>query len=349
MNSRNVQRSVHAHRIDRMHGDAPNLGPLIRVRGNEPPKGVRREKKRRVSGHSRRESVCGHRERQQRRRLVVVWSLVLLVMALGLLISALCFGLKPRVIRDASVIQKSGEGPVVSRRVSSRFKSPSESEALDRVRGALKIRDPDKVDESFRLGSARPEAVVDFLKNMEAMDGAITGLDWRSSMDANGLLLDGVVVNTKKEGQRRNRLALLTPDENGKWKIDFEAFSRSVNPSWNDLMAMKCDQALVRVMFAKDNYYNGPFMDESKWVCYGMVSPDQDVNLLGYCLRDSPQAVAMARMENEGRPMSGTKALKRVTLEIRRAADAESRQFEIRRVLAEDWVLSAVAFDQAGQ
>jgi hypothetical protein len=57
----------------------------------------------------------------------------------------------------------------------------------------------------------------------------------------------------------------------------------------------------------------------------------------------------MARMENEGKPMPGTNGLKRVTLEIRRVANSESRQFEISRVLAEDWVLSAIPFDQAGQ
>lgn len=343
MNPRDVQRSVHANRIERSTGDAPNLGPLIRFRGAELPKGTRRKKKRRdKSGRS-------HRERKLRRRLVVAWSLVFAVLALGLLVSALWFGLRDSMARNTAGIQESAEDLAASRRVASRFKSPTESEALDRVRRALKIRDPDKVADWFRLGSASPEAVVDFLKTMEAMDGVNAGLDWRSSMDANGLLLDGVVVNTRKEGKRRNRLALLTPDETGKWKIDFEAFARSVNPSWSDLMAMKGDHALVRVIFSKDTYYNGPFMDESKWICYGLASPDLDANLLGYCLRDSPQAVAMARMENEGKSMSGTKGLKRATLEIRRVAEAESRQFEISRVLAEDWVLSDIPFDQAGK
>jgi hypothetical protein len=36
----------------------------------------------------------------------------------------------------------------------------------------------------------------------------------------------------------------------------------------------------------------------------------------------------------------------RVTLEIRRTAGAESRQFEITRVLAEEWVLAAAPFDE---
>ena len=119
----------------------------------------------------------------------------------------------------------------------SRFESPSQQVALDWVKRALLIRESGKVAEFFRLGSASPAEVVDFLRDMEAVDGAVTGYDWLSSMDANGLLLDGVVVNTKLGDKPRNRLALLTPDEKGRWKIDFDAFARTVKPSWSELMA----------------------------------------------------------------------------------------------------------------
>ena len=99
-------------------------------------------------------------------------------------------------------------------------------------------------------------------------------------------------------------------------------------------------------MVGKDSYYNGLFRDESKWVCYAMGTPDHEVVLLGYCRKGSLQAAAMERIVAEDRLGEGGRALKRATLEIRRIAGAESRQFEIARVLAEDWVVSDKDFEE---
>ena len=121
-------------------------------------------------------------------------------------------------------------------------------------------------------------------------------------MDANGLLIDGVVVNTKAGYKQRNRLALLTPDEKGTWKIDFDAFARTVKPSWSELMSEDAGQGLVRVMVAKDSYFNGPFRDEARWVVMAWPRPTGQVVLLGYCRQGSPQAVAMERIMATGEP-----------------------------------------------
>ena len=110
----------------------------------------------------------------------------------------------------------------------------------------------------------------------------------------------------------------------------------------------------VRVNVAKDTYYNGPFRDDRQWVCYGMVSPDTEVVMLGYCRKDSPQARAMERIVMDENDLPGgmqgglpaaAKAPKRATLEVRRVEGAEARQFEITRVLAQDWIVSAKPFD----
>lgn len=276
----------------------------------------------------------------------MTWSAVFVVAVLGVLVLALWLWLRANMGRAGVATREKVAAPGVEKRVVSRFESPSEEVALGLVKHALLIRDPGQVTEFFHPGSASSEAVVDFLRDMEAVDGVLTGCDWLSSMDANGLLLDGVAVNTKDGDKPRNRMALLTPDETGRWKIDFDAFARTVKPAWSELMAMTSGQGLVRVMVVKDHYYNGPFRDETRWSCYGMASPDLDVVLLGYCRQGSPQAAALERIVANGNLRSGESGLKRVTLEIRRTAGAETRQFEITRVFAEEWVLSARAFDE---
>lgn len=279
-------------------------------------------------------------------KVLKTWSLVFAVAILGALVLTLWWWLRSNMNRADVAIQENAAAPRVEKRVVSRFESPSQEVALDLVKHALLIRESGKVAEFFHPGSASSEAVVDILRDMEAVDGVLTGCDWRGSMDANGLLLDGVTVNTKAGDKPRNRLALLTPDATGRWKIDFDAFARTVKPAWDELMSQDTGQGLVRVMVAKDNYFNGPFRDETRWSCYGMASPDLAVVLLGYCRQGSPQAAAMERIVANGNLRSGDPGLNRVTLEIRRTAGAESRQFEITRVWAEDWVLSATPFDE---
>jgi hypothetical protein len=340
MDPHDIQRAVRAKRIDRTAGDAPSLGRLGRLPGTGLQKGGRWKKKRRDQGR-------GSREQKRGRLRVFLWSGVLAVIAAGVLAAVVGIWLRSGMNRNK--LAASAQAAKPSARAVPRFESPTEEVAMARVTQALKIRDPGKVAEFFRMGSASPEVVVRFLSGMKELDGAITRCDWRSSMDANGLLLDGVVVNTRKEGKRRNRLAFLTPDQNGQWKIDFDAFARTVNPLWGELFETSADQGVVRILFAKDNYYNGPFSDEGKWVCYGMASPDLESGLLGYCRKGSPQAVAMARINWFAGMTPGNGRLQRATLEIRRVEGAASRQFEITRVLAEDWVMSAVPFDQQFQ
>jgi hypothetical protein len=245
-----------------------------------------------------------------------------------------------------------GDGHAREERVRnlSRFPSPAEQAALDIVRRALALRDPADVAVFFHQGSSAAEDVIAFLENMESMDGAITGYNWLSSMDANGILIDGVLVRTMSGGSQRERLALLTPDAQGAWKIDFDAFARTVKPSWGELLGMKADQALVRVIVTGDSYYNGRFRSESEWECYGLASPDTEHILTGYCRVNTPQARAMQKiLARAGETADGRGSLRRATLAIRRPVGAEDRQFEITRVLAEDWILTDKPFDGSAE
>ena len=305
------------------------------------PKEPRRRRGGRNSGDER-----SKRSRDARKKVVWNWSALLVLLVLGVLGFFLTTWTRSHMGRK---VGKPGEvaGTVVQERVASRFPSPTEDVALETVRQALAVRDPGKVEEYFRLGASTAEDVVAFLGKRTEIDGRIVGLDWLRSMDANGLLIDGVLVNTLLDSQPRNRVALLTPDPEGVWKIDFDAFARVVSPPWAELLDPGSEGGLVRVVTAPDSYFNGAFRDESEWACYGMASPDVDQILVGYCRRGSAQAKAMARImdQPDDGEFAGGRQIHRVTLELRRVPGGEARQFEITRVLAQDWIVAETAFD----
>ena len=331
MNSDGIKRSVKASRKDRSAGDAPNMGRVARMPGTGLPKGERRKRRKSVAGR-------GH-------RIINTWSVLLSALALGVLGIFVWLWVLPKMsFREEIAAASSGKAAGLVRRPP-RFPSPSEEDALATVKRALAVRNPGKIVDYFRPGTANSQEIVDFLASLEAGDGAIQHYEWLSSMDANGLAIDGVVVafRGREKDKPRNRVALLTPNEAGAWKIDFEAFARTVKPSWTELLDHQAPSAEVRVYAVKDTYYNGVFIDDTKWICYGLASPDTEQTLLAYCKIGSLQAAAMDWV------FSAENKMTRMTLEIRRVAGAEPRQFEISKVIAVDWVMSGVPFDQGFQ
>jgi len=284
----------------------------------------------RRSGTSRRERAKGN---PALRKLILSWSIVLGVGALAAIGIAVSLWILPLLHRRVGGITGQIIDPETRVRIVSRFASPSEDETIRLVKRAIANRDPSKVDELLQKGSSNAMEVIDFFKDSEARDGIVDRYEWLSSMDVDGLLLEGVHVTFKGRDKPVERLALLTPDEKGVWKMDFDAFARSVKPSWDALLGKRADQATVRVFVARDAYFNGPFSDDTKWVCYGIASPDIDELLSGYCKVGSPEEAAMEKLFAEGEKLT------RATLEIRRVKEADSRQFEITHMLAKDWVL----------
>lgn len=332
MKPNDVKRSVQSHREGRSAGDAPSMGRVARMRGTGLPRQVRRQR----SGEGGR----GSRGREYRKKLVRTWSLIMGGLAAASLVVVIFLWLGPKMKSAGSRAGQVSSGPRQEARVVSRFASPSEDEALALVKQALSIRESERVAGFFRPGAASPQEVVDFLAGMESVDGVVERYTWLSSMDANRLSIDGVLVSFKDPEKPRSRLALLTPDEAGTWKIDFDAFARTVKPSWDAILEKGAALAQVRVYVAKDSYYNGAFGDDRKWVCHRMASPDTEEMLLGYCKVGSRQAAALNWMFSKEGTMT------RAILEIRRVDGGESRQFEILQVIAEDWVVGEVPFDE---
>ncbi|RYD22711.1 MAG: hypothetical protein EOP88_07035 [Verrucomicrobiaceae bacterium] len=331
MKSDDIKRSVRSQRHDRHAGDAPNMGRVTRMPGTGLPKGERRKRKRSEGGRN-------SKVRQGRALSIKIWSVMLLFAALVCLGVGLWFGLRPGEEKLAGHAAPLPVEEVKPSRIS-RFPTPSEEETVEIVKKGLATREVAEVSNHFRTDIAQPAGVVEFLSSLPTRDGTVGNLEWLGSMDANNLQLEGVIVHFNSE-KPRNRIALLTPDPQGVWKMDFDAFARTVEPSWPDFLEKRADTIQARIYVGRDSYYNGPFSDESQWTCYGLASPDTDEVYYGYCKVNSPQAAALNRI------LSKDASLGRATVEMKRVPDAQARQYLISRVIAEDWVTGSVAFDQ---
>lgn len=282
--------------------------------------------------------------------IVVSWSFGVALITVGVFAAAFVVWLRPMMQREKDTGDRDRAAAEARARKISKHASPTESEAMDIVRRALAVRTPAEVPEWIRLGPATATEAVDFMKELRLRDGRVAEEIWWGSIDKNGLELEGVELIYGNGEIEKRRLAILTPDERGIWKLDYAAFVRWVNPPWSKLLEPEPDATTgklpageVRIYFVRDRYYNGPFMDEEVWAAYGMVSPDiKDELLVGYCRKGSPQHRAMELML-AGCPDG---QVLRATLSVRRVAEAERRQLEITRVLAEDWVTGEQAFDE---
>ena len=283
-------------------------------------------------------------QRQRQRNLqVLVWSVGIVLVSVVVLGAAFTLWLYPRLQGKAPVSKTQRAMAEERAKVVSKFKSPSRDEALALVKRALAVREAEQVAAVIRPGPMSPEEVVSYLDAMRAHEGQIKNYEWLSSVDKNGLSLEGVQVMFGTGSIAQNRLAFLTPDAKGVWKLDFAAFARWVKPAWKTLLDQDIGSGEVRVIACKDSYYNGPFKDESQWAAYKLISPDMEERLMGYCKIGSAQYRAMELLWRRGEI-----ALARVTLEISRlpaSEGAERSQFQITRVLAEDWVMADKPLD----
>ena len=327
MKTPDFQRGI-VSRHSRAEVEGPSIGRLSKLRDADLSNSEMRGRRR-------------NRGNPARSRALLIWSGALSVLTLIVIGLAVSFWLLPYLFRDPV-----GEvGPLVNRdaqvRVASKFPSPSREQALEMVKRAITNRDPNQLESLFRMGTASRAEILAFLNASDLRDGFIDRYEWLSSMDVNGLLLDGVLVVYGNRGKPVERLAFLTPDAVGNWKLDFDAFARTTKPSWQELLDKRAEQALVRVFVGHDVYYNGPFGDDKQWVCYGIASPDTESLLRGYCRVNSDISAAMDKLFLDGRKLS------RATLELRRVKDGEALQFEIIKLVSEDWVVAEPVSDKS--
>ncbi len=247
---------------------------------------------------------------------------------------------------NAIALAEKPEHAWIVERIKSKFKSPTEDEALAIVYSSVAASDEASVKKNFRLGSTDVATALKYLTEQHAKRGKPSGASWIGSIDVNDMLIEGVLLKWKNGDDIDSRHVFLTPNERGVWQVDFDSFAGKCMPEWDLFVSGEAAEGTVRIWFSSDNYYNGPFVDENKWVCYSMARPQSDQILTGYCKVGSPQAAAMSSIMQRLR-MKGksNRSSFPATLEISRPEGAERRQYEIKRVLAEDWVLSDKAYD----
>ena|GEM_PF-7040689 len=216
---------------------------------------------------------------------------------------------------------------------------PVHETAEELVEKALAVRDPSVMGDFFRLGQVSPQSALDFLMAMEREAGPVISCRWMGS-DQEGKSIVNLQVDYEKDEPRYKRLAFLVQDAgDGRWKVDFESFARTVDASWDEFLAGDVEVLKTRVLVGKYAYFSGAFSDEKEWECYSIETRDVDAVMIGYCRTGSPQAQALQEL------CSSDQTVRRVYLELAKVPGAEKRQFRITRVLASDWLMGDEPFD----
>ncbi|MDP4996262.1 MAG: hypothetical protein NWQ16_08590 [Akkermansiaceae bacterium] len=218
--------------------------------------------------------------------------------------------------------------------------SLDEESAKKLVREYLETTDSSLVNDHFIVHSDE-KRVIPALAELTSSEGPVTQLKWMGQVYSNNRVHDQVVVFREKEGEQKNRIALLFKGDDGTWRIDFDAYMRTSTPSWEDILSRNSETSVVRVFIGRYNYYNGIYSDDQIWQAYSIISPDVPEIIYGYVKKDSIQEIALSRIISAGREAP------RTVLGLLSKDDAGERQFEISRVYAEDWALAPEAYDES--
>ncbi len=331
MKKPNISRDVRS-RQERAAKSSHGLGHLGRNLDEKLYTGEKRERRR----HSREEMT--HLQNPSQRQAMVKASVILVAVTAAVLGIAIAFWLVPNFSERSSARAKeqaSAEATTpLPDRIRSRFPSPTAEKAVQLVKVAMACRDPEKISSFFRLGGATPTEVIDFLKDSEASQGPVKDWKWYGSADANKLQLDHVLLIYESLEKPVQRLAILTPDTKGEWQIDFAAFALIMKPTWSELLDGTAKRGVARVSLEVYTYFNGPFSNDQEWLCYQISTQDLEDPLRGYCKVGSTTAASIAKIFRDGKKVA------RGTVELQRVEGSERRQFEITRLVAEDWAVS---------
>ncbi|MDB6078844.1 MAG: hypothetical protein JWO82_2591 [Akkermansiaceae bacterium] len=204
---------------------------------------------------------------------------------------------------------------------------------------------PTDLPDIVRLAGRKPEALLAKLQEMAKDDGEVSNVSYIGPVQNLTQPLEAVLVSFRN---KRNRIALFCPDKQGQWLIDFDSYSRSTSTPWNELLSGGNAEATVRVYVSMDSYYNGRFSEESEWSCNGLASPDQPTLMFGYTPKNSPvdRAIRESLRFKLNSGLAESSRMLRMTLGIKHQEGDDKRQFEIVRVIADDWATPARALDE---
>lgn len=317
----------------RKFGEAPVLGKVPRTPGSG------------VSATS--EKHVRSRNKKKLTRFSLAWTFLLGFVAFSIIAVVTVSYYRNIVIgstgnTDVHLLQKTNLDLAFQEKDPPKQPELKSEEALKIVRSALTNRDSTLIRDYFTLGTLNdPAKAIATLERIRKLEGEATQTDWLGHKHCDGRWIAEVVVSMSDNGRKLNRLAQITSGSDGKWRIDLDSYLRMTTPDWDKIISGESEISLVRIFIADDTYYNGIYSDESAWKAYALASPDVENILYAYARRGSAQESAINRI------LASEEAIHRATLAIRKNPAGSSRQFEITRVIAENWIIGDRDFDEA--
>lgn len=228
---------------------------------------------------------------------------------------------------------------------------PDSETALALAESLTSATAPDDFAANLRPGPYTPDAAFAFVEDLRRRNGEFVQNAWSGSHNSAMVPIESVVA-IHANGSRR--LVALTPAPDGTWRIDFEAFAVHCDPPFPDFPEKPVEAGLARVLAVRYTYYNQRYRDDSEWACFALRNPNSETLIYGYCRRDSDTLDRIEVVENtvlqntqslvadretgghRGRP--GSQPI-RLTLQLTKLENSDSRQYHIDRLISDDWVV----------
>lgn len=230
------------------------------------------------------------------------------------------------------------------------FPALAATDAIGMVSAMLEADSPDDLKPLLRPGSISPTQALAKLQAIEEEADGFSDPAWLGDFD--GICSPTTFVMVRKE-RGAPLLVTLTPDQDQNWKIDFDASVGQCEPPFSEWIEGTPRDGLVRASGRPDNYYNGPFRDDSMWACFAFTHPEGDAPLYGYCRRDSTQFEAIKTIlrrnllaTSEREKLAGQADSFRVTLRLRDAEGGVARQYRITEIISDEWVIGSDSLEE---
>jgi hypothetical protein len=278
-------------------------------------------------------------------KLFIVWSSLVFALAICVLIVAMARRLKQKVLipESSNHSEKLSDLNQVFEDVkNSDLPDLKSDEAIKIVTQALANHEPGLIQDYFLLGKGDipVEATKELIRIRES-EGEITRTEWLVPKFPNHSAARQVIVHTAIDEIERTRRAQFKPGSDGKWRIDLDAYLRKCDPPLEKVASADSGTFVVRVFVTEETSYRGIYSDKSQWRAYSLTSPDITDALYAYAKRGSSQDKALRSI------LVTDEDLQHATLSIIKQEDSDPRQFEISRVIAENWIVGEKDFDES--
>lgn len=229
--------------------------------------------------------------------------------------------------------------------------------AISLAQSMLDARDAKALSKVMFDGELTPELAYKGIQEIADEEGKPGTPQWVGYIDSMTVPMASLAI---PYDSNKWRVLLVTPNKDGKWKVDLDSYMRLCSPSLEKIAAGDADEAFVRMIATRDNYFNGPFSDENVWNCYSLRLDSFESTIYGYCKKGSKQDNAMRAVEKRnakvsGKDLPGTsinmmgqpdRAIPmRVALRLKKVDGSTSQQYEIASVISDDWVVSATPLE----